>query len=48
LKIEKIKLQDERNAANKVYRDVARAESIKELILKNVAPYNPDNFLNVV
>jgi hypothetical protein len=31
-----------------VYRDVARAESIKELILKNVAPYNPDNFLNVV
>lgn len=48
LKIEKIKLQDERNATNKVYRDVARAESVKELILKNVAPYNPDNFLNVV
>lgn len=48
LKIEKIKLQDERNAANKAYRDVARAESIKELILKNVAPYNPDDFLNVV
>lgn len=48
MKIEKIKLQDERNAANKVYRDVARAESVKELILKNVAPYNPDNFLNVV
>ena len=38
LKIEKIKLQDERNAANKVYRDVARAESIKELILMNVSP----------
>lgn len=31
-----------------MYRDVARAESVKELILKNVAPYNPDNFLNVV
>ena len=48
LKIEKVKLQDERNAANKVYRDVARAESIKELILKNVAPYDSGDFLNVV
>lgn len=48
LKIEKIKLQDERNATNKVYRDVARAESIKELILKNVAPYDSGDFLNVV
>ena len=48
LKIEKVKLQDERNAANKVYRDVARAESIKELILKNIAPYDSSDFLNVV
>lgn len=48
LKIEKIKLQDERTAANRVYRDVARVEAIKELIAAKVVPYDKKDFLNVV
>lgn len=48
LKIEKVKLQDERTAANRVYRDVARVEAIKELIAAKVVPYDKKDFLNVV
>ena len=48
IKIEQIKARDERAAANKVYRDVARAESIKDLITKAVIPYDKSDFLNVV
>ena len=48
LKIEKVKLQDERTATNKVYRDVARAEALKELIAAKVIPYDKKDFLNVV
>lgn len=48
LKIEQIKARDERVAVNKVYRDIARAESIKELITAAVVPYEKSDFLNVV
>lgn len=48
LKIEQIKARDERAAVNKVYRDIARAESIKELITAAVVPYEKSDFLNVV
>ena len=48
LKIEKVKLQDERTAVNKVYRDTARVEAIKELITAKIAPYDKKDFLNVV
>ena len=48
IKIEQVKARDERAAANKAYREVARAESIKELIAKNVIPYDKSDFLNVV
>lgn len=48
LKIEQVKMRDERAATNKVYRDIARAESIKELITSAVAPYDKNDFLNVV
>lgn len=48
LKIEKVKLQDERTAVNKVYRDTARVEAIKELITAKIVPYDKKDFLNVV
>lgn len=48
LKIEQVKMRDERAATNKVYRDIARAESIKELITSAVVPYDKKDFLNVV
>ena len=48
LKIEKVKLQDERTAVNKVYRDTARVEAIKELITTKIVPYDKKDFLNVV
>lgn len=48
LKIEQVKARDERAAANKVYRDMARIESIKDLIAAAVVPYDKDDFLNVV
>ena len=38
LKIEQVKMRDERAATNKVYRDIARAESIKEMIANAVVP----------
>lgn len=48
LKIEQIKARDERAATNKLYREVARVESIKSIIAKAVVPYSKDDFLNVV
>lgn len=48
LKIEQVKTRDERAAANKVYRDMARAESIRDMIAKAVVPYGKEDFLNVV
>lgn len=48
LKIEQVKARDERAAANKVYRDMARIESIKDLIAAAVVPYDKDDFLNIV
>ena len=48
LKLEQVKARDERAAANKIYRDMARAESIQDLIAKAVVPYDKDDFLNVV
>ena len=48
LKIERVKVRDERAAANKVYRDMARIESIKDLIAAAVVPYDKNDFLNVV
>lgn len=48
LKIEQVKARDERAAANRVYRNMARTESIKDLIAAAVVPYDKNNFLNVV
>ena len=48
LKLEQIKARDERAAANKVYRDMARAESIQEMIANAVVPYDKKDFMNVV
>ena len=48
IKVEQVKVRDERAAANKIYRDVARAESIRDLIAKTVVPYDKNDFLNVV
>lgn len=48
IKVEQVKIRDERAAANKIYRDVARAESIRDLIAKAVVPYDKNDFLNVV
>ena len=48
LKIEQVKMRDERAATNKVYRDIARAESIKEMIASAVVPYDKNDFLNIV
>lgn len=48
LKIEQIKARDERVAANRVYRNMARTESIKDLIAAAVVPYDKNDFLNVV
>lgn len=48
IRLERVKARDERAAMNKVYREVARAESIKEIIEKAVQSYTPDKFLNVV
>ena len=48
LKIEQVKARDERAAANKLYRDMARAESIQEMIANAVVPYDKKDFMNVV
>lgn len=48
LKIEQVKLRDERTALNKLYREVARSESIKSIIESNIKPYDKSQFLNVV
>lgn len=48
LKLEQIKMRDERAEMNRVYRNVARAESIRNIIEQNVVPYDKKDFLNVV
>lgn len=48
LKIEQVKIRDERAATNKVYRDIARAESIRDIIASAVTPYDKNDFLNIV
>lgn len=48
IKVEQVKARDERAAVNKIYRDVARVESIKDLITKAVVPYDKKDFLNIV
>lgn len=48
LKIEQVKIRDERAATNKVYRDIARAESIKDIISSAIVPYDKNDFLNIV
>lgn len=48
LKIEQVKIRDERAATNKVYRDIARAESIKDIIASAIVPYDKNDFLNIV
>lgn len=48
LKLEQIKMRDERAEMNRVYRNVARAESVRSIIEQNVVPYDKKDFLNVV
>lgn len=48
LKIEQVKIRDERAATNKVYRDIARAESIKDIIASAIVPYDKNDFMNIV
>ena len=48
IKIEQVKLRDERTAANRLYRDIARKESICDIIRNTVISYNNDDFLTVV
>lgn len=48
IRLEKVKIQDERTALNKLYRDIARAESVKQLIEDGISKYEPAKVLNVV